>query len=71
MALLSERYPALLAGVDVLRTAIRSSRGEIFRSNLQQQSRKLFFLTSHAAEIAYFSSANRKLSNAVRVVELR
>ena len=31
-------------------------------------SKAVFFFTSHAAEIAYFSSANRGLSNAIGVM---
>ena len=44
------------------------SSEEIFRSRCPIESRKFFFLTSHAAEIASFSSATLELSNAMRVL---
>ena len=44
------------------------SSEENFLSNSPIEALSFFLLTSHAAENAYFSSANRELSNAIRVV---
>ena len=47
---------------------VPSRARKIFLRIAQSKALSFFLLTSHAAENAYFSSANRELSNAIRVV---
>ena len=47
---------------------VPSGARKIFVQIAQSKAVSFFLLTSHAAENAYFSSANRELSNAIRVV---